>query len=84
MADTEQTSEERASERCARELARAPARTIVAGRSWCWWRCGGPERALGAALASDPSGAGELATRAVGCPFRGGGGKSREDWDESY
>ena len=30
VANTEQTSEERASERCARELARAPARTL-------WW-----------------------------------------------
>ena len=62
---------------------RAPACTIVAGRRR-WWVWRGPERALGAALASGPDGAGDLATRAVGCPFRGGGGKSREDWDESY
>jgi hypothetical protein len=55
LADTEQTSEERASERCARELARAPASTIAVGRRWWWvWRC--PERALGAALASGPDG----------------------------
>ncbi len=34
------------------------------------------ERALGAAIASDPNGEGELATRAVGCPYRGAAVKS--------
>ena len=63
-------SEERASERFARELARAPARRKAVRRCWCRWLSGGPERALGAALASGPNGEGELATRAVGCPVR--------------
>jgi hypothetical protein len=52
-----------------RELARAPARLIVVGWCWCRWRRGGPERALGAALASGPTGREELATRAAGCPL---------------
>jgi hypothetical protein len=75
VTDTAETSDERASERCALDLARAPSRLIAVGRCWCRWRCGGPERALGAALASGPDGVGELATRVVGCPCRGGCGK---------
>ena len=47
----------------------APARRIAVGAvCWCrWWRSG-PERALGAALASGLDGAGDLATRVDGCP----------------
>ena len=62
-------SEERASERAPANRPAAPARLIAVGWCcWCrWWR-GCLERALGAALASGPDGAGELATRVVGCP----------------
>jgi hypothetical protein len=35
VTDTAKISEERASERCARELARAPARWSAVGRCWC-------------------------------------------------
>ena len=50
-------SEERASERRARGSGpRRPHGTIAVGRCWCRrWRSG-PERALGAALASGPMG----------------------------
>ena len=62
-------SEERASERCARNRPAAPARMIAVVRCWWRWWSGGPERALGAALASGLNGAGDLATRVDGCPL---------------
>jgi hypothetical protein len=76
VTDTKRTSEGRASERAPVDLARAPARRKAVGRCWCRrWR-GGPERALGAALASGLNGAGDLATRAVGCLLGGAVAKS--------
>jgi hypothetical protein len=49
--------------------ARAPHERLPVGWS-------GPERALGAALASDPNGEGELAMRVTGVSVKGGRVKS--------